>query len=150
MDNKIKEPNPLTKAFEGIGNYIGDLYSKTFSPTVKPGIQTDKIGSGIITSGPTPGIEGTNTNGSNTGSLNKALSGVGNFISNAYKSFTAQPSGDVSKESQVGLGFSSTSNNLNNSSIQGGVGTANPTVVERVTAPTASPGSNNYYYGFNP
>jgi hypothetical protein len=150
MDNKIKEPNPLTKAFEGIGNYIGDLYSKTFSTTVKPGIQTDKIGSGIITSGPTPGVSGSNTNGSNTGSLNKALSGVGNFISNAYKSFTAQPSGDVSKESQVGLGFSSTSNNLNNSSIQGGVGTANPTVVERVTAPTASPGSNNYYYGFNP
>jgi hypothetical protein len=79
-----------------------------------------------------------------------AFSEVGAFISDAYKSFTAQPSGDIGKESQVGLGYSSTSNNLNNSSVQGGVGTANPTVVERVTSPTASPGSNNYYYGFNP
>jgi hypothetical protein len=103
------------------------------------------------------GGSGLTTNTATTDTLKKAGEGIANafsqvgaFIGDAYKSFTAQPSGDIGKESQVGLGYSSTSNNLNNSSVQGGVGTANPTVVERVTSPTASPGSNNYYYGFNP
>ena len=103
------------------------------------------------------GGSGLTTNTATTDTLKKAGEGIANafsevgaFIGDAYKSFTAQPSGDIGKESQVGLGYSSTSNKLNNSSVQGGVGTANPTVVERVTSPTASPGSNNYYYGFNP
>jgi hypothetical protein len=72
---------PSTSASNS-GGILQNWYDATFSPTARPGVQSGLVGSGTVTSGPTPGIGGP----------------------------TARPS----------------------------------------TGPTASPGSQNYYYGFNP
>lgn len=48
---------PSTSASNS-GGILQNWYDATFSPTARPGVQSGLVGSGIVTSGPTPGIGG--------------------------------------------------------------------------------------------